>query len=47
MCLMGYLGSRMDDSARANWIEEMVNTAAQFAVLAGVVLVYCGMGGSL
>ena len=43
MCLMGYLGSHMDDSARANWIEEIVNAAAQLAILAGVVIVYSGM----
>ena len=43
MCLMGYLGSHMDESAEANWIEELVNAAAQLAILAGVVFVYMGM----
>lgn len=42
MCLMGWLGSHMDKSARSNWIEELVNTAAQLAILAGVVIVYFG-----
>lgn len=42
MCLMGYLGAVMDESARANWIEELVNTLAQGAILAGVILVYLG-----
>ena len=42
MCLMGYLGSHMDNSARSNWIEELVNTLAQLAVLAGVIVVYFG-----
>ena len=42
MCLMGYLGSHMDNSARSNWIEEIVNTLAQLAVLAGVIAVYFG-----
>lgn len=42
MCLMGYLGARMDESVRANWIEELINTLAQGAVLAGVILVYLG-----
>ena len=42
MCLMGYLGSHMDNSARSNWIEELVNTLAQLAVLAGVIAVYFG-----
>ena len=31
MCLMGYLGSHMDDSAGSAWIEEIINTAAQLA----------------
>ena len=43
MCLMGWLGSHMDKSARSNWIEELINTAAQLAILAGVVIVYFGM----
>jgi hypothetical protein len=43
MCLMGYLGSHMDESAKANWIEALVNAAAQLAMLAGVVFVYMGM----
>ena len=43
MCLMGYLGSHMDNSARSNWIEELVNTLAQLAVLAGVIAVYFGI----
>lgn len=43
MCMMGYLGSHMDKSARSNWIEELINTAAQLAILAGVVIVYFGM----
>ena len=42
MCLMGYLGSHMDSSARSNWIEEIVNTLAQLAVLIGVIMVYFG-----
>ena len=42
MCLMGYLGSHMDSSARSNWIEELVNSLAQLAVLAGVIAVYFG-----
>lgn len=42
MCIMGYLGSHMDNSARSNWIEELVNTLAQLAVLAGVIAVYFG-----
>lgn len=42
MCFMGYLGSHMDNSARSNWIEELVNTLAQLAVLAGVIAVYFG-----
>jgi hypothetical protein len=43
MCMMGWLGSHMDKSARSNWIEELINTAAQLAILAGVVIVYFGM----
>ena len=43
MCLMGWLGSHMDKSARSNWIEELINTAAQLAILTGVVIVYFGM----
>lgn len=39
-CLMGWLGSRLDNSARSNWIEEFINTAWQAAVLIGVVLLY-------
>ena len=42
MCLMGYLGSHMDNSAASNWIEELVNTLAQLAFLIGVVAVYFG-----
>lgn len=42
MCGMGYLGSHMDNSVRANWIEELVNTLAQTAVLIGVIIVYFG-----
>lgn len=42
MCLMGYLGSHIDSSARSNWIEEIVNTLAQLAVLIGVIMVYFG-----
>ncbi len=42
MCLMGYLGAHLDGSARSNWIEELVNTLAQLAVLAGVIIVYFG-----
>ena len=42
MCLMGYLGSHMDNSARSNWTEELVNTLAQLAFLAGVIAVYFG-----
>ena len=42
MCLMGYLGTHMDNSARSNRIEELVNTFAQLAVLAGVIAVYFG-----
>lgn len=44
MCLMGYLGSHMDDSAGSAWIEEIINTAAQLAFLAGVIIVYFGLG---
>ena len=43
MCMMGWLGAHMDKSARSNWIEELINTAAQLAILAGVVIVYFGM----
>ena len=43
MCLRGWLGAHMDKSARSNWIEELINTAAQLAILAGVVIVYFGM----
>ena len=39
MCMMGWLGSHMDKSARSNWIEELINTAAQLAILAGAVIV--------
>ena len=42
MCLMGWLGSHMDKSARSNWIEEGVNTAVQAAILIGLILVYLG-----
>lgn len=42
MCIMGYLGSHMDKSARSNWIEEAVNTLAQAAVLIGVITIYLG-----
>ncbi len=42
LCLMGYLSVRMDDSARASWIEQSINTLAQLAILAGVILVYTG-----
>ncbi len=42
MCLMGYLGSHMDSSAGSNRTEELVNTLAQLAVLAGVIVVYFG-----
>ena len=42
MCFMGYLGSHLDNSARSNWIEEVVNTLAQLAVLAGMIVVYFG-----
>lgn len=40
MCLMGYLGSHLDSSAGSNWKEELVNTLAQLAVLAGVIIVF-------
>jgi hypothetical protein len=40
MCLMGYLGSHMDSGARANWIEEAVNTLAQLSVLAGLIVYF-------
>ena len=43
MFMMGWLGSHMDKSARSNWIEELINTAAQLAILTGVVIVYFGM----
>lgn len=43
MCLMGHLGSRMDESRGANWLEEIVNAFSQLAFLAGVVIVYFGM----
>ena len=39
-CLMGLLGKRLDDSARSNWIEELINTAWQSAILIGVVILY-------
>ena len=39
-CLMGWLGGRLDNSARSNWIEEIINTAWQAALLIGVVLLY-------
>lgn len=42
MCLMGYLGSRLDSSAGSDWTEELINTFAQLAVLAGVIIVYFG-----
>lgn len=42
MVLMGYLGSHMDYGAKANWIEESVNTIAQTAILIGVIIVYFG-----
>ena len=38
MCVMGYLGSHMDTSARSNWIEEAVNSASQLAVMIGLLL---------
>lgn len=44
MFIMGYLGSHLDKSAGASWIEEIVNTIAQLAFLAGVILVYLGTG---
>lgn len=40
--LMGYLGANMDESRRANWIEELVNALSQTAILAAVVIVYLG-----
>lgn len=43
MCVMGYLGAHMDNSARSNWIEELVNTVAQTALLIGVIIVYFGL----
>ena len=42
LCLMGWLGAHMDKSARSNWIEEGVNTAAQTAILIGLLIVYLG-----
>lgn len=42
MFLMGYLGSHMDGSARSNYIEEIVNTIAQLAMLIGVIIVFFG-----
>ena len=42
LCLMGYLGAHMDGSAKSNWTEELVNTLAQLAILAGVIAVYFG-----
>lgn len=42
MCLMGYLGSRPDSGAGSDWTEELINTFAQLAVLAGVIIVYFG-----
>ena len=42
MCLMGYLGSHMDSSARSNWTEELINILAQLSVLAGMTAVYFG-----
>ncbi len=40
MCLMGYLGSRMDGSARSNMIEEAVNAVSQLMILLGTIAVY-------
>ena len=34
---MGYLGSREDNSAAANWIEQGVNTLGQLLLLGGVL----------
>lgn len=42
LCLMGYLGSHMDNSAKANWTDELINTLAQLVILAGVIIVYFG-----
>lgn len=42
MCVMGYLGSHMDSSARSGWIEELTNTAAQTFILIGMVILYLG-----
>ena len=43
LCLMGWLGRHMDNSARSNWIEEITNCLAQLAVLIGVIIVYFGI----
>ena len=43
LCLMGWLGRHMDNSARSNWIEEITNCLAQLAILIGVIIVYFGM----
>ena len=40
MCLMGYLGAHMDNSARANMIEEAVNAVSQLMILIGTAAVY-------
>lgn len=37
MCLMGYLGKHMDNSARSNWIEESVNAASQASFMIGLL----------
>ena len=34
---MGYLGSRGDDSAAANWIEQGVNTFGELLLLGGTL----------
>lgn len=42
LCLMAYLGVNMDESRRANWIEEIVNALSQAAILAAVIIIYLG-----
>ena len=37
MAGMGYLGKHMDNSAKSNWTEELLNTASQAALMAGLI----------
>ena len=41
MVLMGVFASKLDSSnVRANWIEQLTNTAAQAAIFAGILLLF-------